>query len=429
MCLDHMIHVDISNIWGQLSLPQLLSIETELSAAQKNLCNTENAHTPWLALPEQGPTAELMRILAAGHRIRENSDVLVVIGGDGGCMGARAVMDLCRGPERNLHWGKGEPQIFFTGRSLSTRHWNELTRLLEGKDFSLCVISRYGEELAGGIAFRNLKWMLERRCGTAQAKRRIYAVTDGEKGSLRHMAEEEGWECFTWPAGIGGAFSVLTPAGLLPMAAAGLDVMAVLKGAVQVKKECDLRSFENPLWLYTAARCLLERRGRSLELLEGYEPGFDSLGRWWQQLFCGCSGMYPVWAELPGDLYGLEGMIRRGDRDVMETVLSFQPPKKRAVIGEDIWDQDGLNYLAGRKLDQVAEQVCQGIMAGHADEGCPVIGMECGDLSEQELGGVLFFFQMAGALCGILQGMDPMDRTALQDRRQQVCGLLGKPQD
>lgn len=423
-----MIHVDISNIWGQLSLPQLLSVETELSAAHMRLCNTENAHTPWLTLPDRAPTAEHMRILAAGHRIRENSDVLVVIGSDGGCLGARAVIELCRGPERNLRWGKGEPQIFFTGSSLSTRHWNELTKQLEGKDFSLCVISETGEDLESAIAFRNLKWMLERRYGTGPAKRRIYAVTDESRGALRHMAEEEGWECFTWPDGISGAFSVLSPAGLLPMAAAGLDVMALLKGAAEVKQECDLRSFENPLWLYTAARCLLERRGRGTELLEGYEPGFDSLGRWWQRLFGGSSGLLPLWAELPGDLYVLEGLIRRGTGDPMETVLLFDPPQKRMIIGQDIWNQDGLNYLADRKLDQVAEQVCQGIMASHADNGCPVICMECGELTEKTLGGLLYFFQMAAALSGALQGLDPMDRTALQEHREHIFTLLGRPQ-
>ena len=423
-----MIHVDISNIWGQLSLPQLLSVETELAAAHKRLCNTENAHTPWLELPDRAPTAEHMRILAAGHRIRENSDVLVVIGSGGECLGARAVIDLCRGPERNLHSSKGEPQIFFTGSSLSTRHWNALTKALEGRDFSLCVISGEGEELESAITFRNLKWMLERRYGTGQAKRRIYAVTAANRGVLRRMADAEGWECFTWPEGIGGAFGVLSPAGLLPMAAAGLDIMAVLRGAAEVRKECDLRSFENPLWLYTAARCLMERRGRSVELLESFEPGFEGLGRWLQRLFGGSGMVLPAWAELPGDLEGLEPLIRRNAGNMMETMLLFDPPRKRMTIVRDVWDQDGLNYLADRYLDQVEEQVCQGIMASHADNGCPVVCVECGDLKETDLGGLICFFQMAAALSGLLQGKDPLDRSAMEEHRQNLFALLGKPQ-
>ena len=422
-----MIHVDISNIWGQLSLPQLLSVETELSAAQMTLCNTENAHKHWLELPEKAPTAEHMRILAAAQRIRENSDVLVVIGSGGACLGAQAAIELRQGPGRNLRWTRGDPMILFTGSSLSSRHWNELTRLLEGRDFSLCVISETGEELESAIAFRNLKWMLERRYGTAQAKRRIYAVTDESRGSLRHMADEEGWECFVYPAGVGGAFGVLSSAGLLPMAAAGLDVMSMLRGAGKVRKDCDLRSFENPLWLYTAVRVLMERRGRTMELLESFEPGFGALGRWWQQLFSGCGRLYPLWAELPGDLNALEGHLRRGDGNPFETVIRFQPPQKRTVIVQDIWDMDGLNYLAGRKLDQVEEQVCQGIMAAHADEGCPVVSMDCGELSDENLGGLLYFFQMAGVLSAALQGTDPMERPDLEAHRENLSRLLGKP--
>ena len=422
-----MIHVDISNIWGQLSLPQLLSVETELSAAQMTLCNTENAHCHWLDLPNKAPTAEHMRILAAAHRIRETSDVLVVIGSGGACIGAQAAITLRQGPGRNLRSSKGDPQVYFAGMSLSTRHWNELTKNLEGKDFCLCVISETGEELESAIAFRSLKWMLERRYGTAQAKRRIYAVTGESRGCLRHMAEEEGWECFVYPAGVGGAFGVLSAAGLLPMAAAGLDVMSMLSGAARVRKECDLRSFENPLWLYTAARCLMERRGRCIELLESFEAGFSGFGRWWQQLFGGCGGIFPGWGELPGDLNALEGMIRRGNGCMMETVVRFDPPKKRMTIGQDVWDMDGLNYLAGTRLDQVEEQVCQGIMASHADEGCPVICIECEELNDENLGGLFYFFQMAAALCAALQGTDPMDRSAIEAQRQNIFDLLGRP--
>lgn len=421
-----MIHVEISNIWGQLSLPQLLSVETELSAAHMELCNTENAHTPWLTLPDRVPTAEHMRILAASQQIRENSEVLVVIGTGGGWQAARAVIELLQGPGRNLRWSKGDPQLLFTGSSLSTRHWNELTKQLEGRDFSLCIISETGEELECAIAFRNLKWMLERRYGTAQAKRRIWAVTNGSRGTLRRMADEEGWECFTIPEGIGGAFAALTPAGLLPMAAAGLDVMAMLRGAGKVKQECDLRSFENPLWLYAGVRSLMYRRGRSMELLEASEPGFAALGRWWQQLFRG--SIFPAWAELPEDLPVLEGMVRQGDRHIFETVLRFDPPKKRMVIGQDARNSDGLNYLANWPLDRVEEQVCQWIMESHADQGCPVIALECGPLNEETMGALLYFFQLASTLSAALLGTDVLDQSDLQQCRGSIFTLLGRPE-
>ena len=282
-----MIKVDISNIWGELSLPQLLSIEAELSAAHMTVTEGSGAGSEflgWLELPDRAPTAEHMRILAAAAQIRQTSDVLVVIGIGGSYLGSRAAIELLQGVNRNLGKGKGDPMVLFAGNNLSTNAWNELMRLLEGKDFSICVISKSGTTLEPAIAFRNLRWLLERRCGTAQAKRRIYAITDKSKGALRQMADEEGWETFIIPDNVGGRFSVLSPVGLLPMAAAGLDVMAMLKGAAKAKKDYDLRSFENPVWLYTAVRNLLYRRGKAIELLESFEPGFRSVGGWWQQL-------------------------------------------------------------------------------------------------------------------------------------------------
>ena len=239
-----MIHVDISNIWGELSLRDLLSIEAELSAAHMKLTDRNGPgsdYLGWMDLPDRGPTAELMRILAAGHRIRETSDVLVVIGIGGSYLGPRAAMELLQGVNRNLRRSKGDPIVLFAGCSLSTRYWNELMKLLEGKDFSICVMSKSGTTIEPAIAFRNLRWMLERRYGTAQAKRRIYAVTDGEKGALRQMADEEGWESFVIPGDVGGRFSVLSPVGLLPMAAAGIDIMALLKGAALPRRYSRLR--------------------------------------------------------------------------------------------------------------------------------------------------------------------------------------------
>ena len=231
-----MIHVDISNIWGELSLPDLLSIETELSAAHMTVTERSGAGNEflgWLELPDRAPTAEHMRILAAAHRIRETSDVLVVIGIGGSYLGPRAAIELLQGAHRNIGKGKGDPMILFAGNHLSTRAWNEMLKLLEGKDYSLCVISKSGTTLEPAVAFRNLRWMLERRYGTAQAKRRIYAITDKGKGALRQMADEEGWESFVIPGDVGGRFSVLSPVGLLPMAAAGIDIMALLKGAAE----------------------------------------------------------------------------------------------------------------------------------------------------------------------------------------------------
>ena len=430
-----MIHVDISNVWGELSLSDLLSIEAELSAAHMTVTDRSGAGSEflgWLDLPDRAPTAEHLRILAAAHRIRETSDVLVVIGIGGSYLGPRAAMELLQGANRNLRRGKGEPVVLFAGCNLSTRYWNELTRLLEGRDFSICVISKSGTTLEPAIAFRNLRWMLERRYGTGPAKRRIYAVTDESKGALRQMADEEGWESFIIPGDVGGRFSVLSPVGLLPMAAAGIDIMAVLKGAAKAKKEYDLRSFENPVWLYTAVRSLLHRRGKAIELLESFEPGFAMMGRWWQQLFGESEGkkgrgLFPAYAELTADLHSLGQLIQEGQRNLFETMLRFEPPVRKMIIGEDFRDLDGLNYLAGKSLDFVEEQAFQGTVAAHADGGCPVITIDCGKLDEETLGELFWFFELSCAISAYLLGVNPFDQPGVEAYKRNMFGLLGRP--
>ena len=430
-----MIHVDISNVWGELSLSDLLSIEAELSAAHMTVtdrCGAGSEFLGWLDLPDRAPTAEHLRILAAAHRIRETSDVLVVIGIGGSYLGPKAAMELLQGANRNLRRSKGDPMVLFAGCNLSTRHWNELTRLLEGRDFSICVISKSGTTLESAIAFRNLRWMLERRYGTGPAKRRIYAVTDAENGALRRMAEEEGWENFIIPSNVGGRFSVLSPVGLLPMAAAGIDIMAVLKGAAQAKQELDLRSFENPVWLYTAVRSLLHRRGKAIELLESFEPGFAMMGRWWQQLFGESEGkegrgLFPACAAFTADLHSLGQLVQDGQRNLFETMLRFDPPVRKMVIGEDFRDLDELNYLAGKTLDFVEEQAFQGTVAAHADGGCPVITVDCGPLNEETVGRLFFFFELSCAISAYLLGVNPFDQPGVEAYKKNMFRLLGKP--
>ncbi len=430
-----MIHVDISNIWGELSLPQLLSIEAELSAAHMTVTEASGAgseYLGWLELPDRAPTAEHMRILAAAAQIRQTSDVLVVIGIGGSYLGSRAAIELLQGVNRNIGRGKGDPQILFAGNSLSTNAWNELLRLLEGKDFSICVISKSGTTIEPAIAFRNLRWLLERRCGTAQAKRRIYAITDRSKGALRQMADEEGWETFVIPDNVGGRFSVLSPVGLLPMAVAGLDVMAMLRGAARAKRDYDLRSFENPVWLYAAIRNLMYRRGKAIELLESFEPGFRAMGGWWQQLFGESEGkdgqgLFPAYAELTADLHSLGQLIQDGRRNLFETMVRFDPPGKKMLIGQDVKNLDGLNYLAGRSLSFVQEQAFQGTMAAHADGGCPVIAIDCGELKEETLGELFFFFELSCAVSAYLLGVNPFDQPGVEAYKRNMFELLGKP--
>ena len=430
-----MIKVDISNVWGELALPDLLAMEKEVAAAHNTLVEGSGAGNDflgWLDLPTYEESEEVARIRAAAERIRESSDVFVVIGIGGSYLGPRAAIELLQGPNHNMGKGKGNPQIYYAGNGLSTRHWNELCRLLEGKDFSIAIISKSGTTTEPAIATRALRWMLERKYGTEGAKKRTYAITDPAKGALRQMATEEGWETFVIPADVGGRFSVLSPVGLLPMAAAGLDVMAMLRGAAKAKQELDLRSFENPVWLYAAVRNLMHRRGKAVELLESFEPGFALMGRWWQQLFGESEGkdgrgLFPAYAELTADLHSLGQLIQEGRRNLFETVVRFEPPKQRVVIGADVWDQDGLNYLAGKNLDFVEEQAFQGTAAAHSDGGCPVITIDCGQLNEETFGELVYFFELSCAVSAYLLGVNPFDQPGVEGYKKNMFELLGKP--
>ena len=430
-----MIKVDISNVWGQQSLPDLLALEKEVFNAHMTLSEGSgegNDFLGWLNLPVEEETDEIRRIRAAADRIRQTSDVFVVIGIGGSYLGPRAAIELMQGPNHNIGKGKGNPQIYYAGNTLSTRHWNELKRLLEGKDFSIAIISKSGTTTEPAIATRALRWMLERKYGTDEAKKRTYAITDPAKGALRQVAEEEGWETFVIPPNVGGRYSVLTAVGLLPMAVAGIDPMEVMRGAVQAKKDYDLRSFENPVWLYAACRNMLYRNGKVIEILESFEPGFKMMGGWWQQLFGESEGkdgkgIFPVTAEFTPDLHSLGQMIQQGERNIFETMIRFDAPAQQMVIGGDCKDLDGLNYLEGKTLDFVDEQAFRGTLAAHVDGGVPVITMDLGELNNEKLGEMFYFFELACGVSAYMLGVNPFNQPGVEFYKRNMFHLLGKP--
>ena len=431
-----MIKVDISNVWGQLSLPDLLAVEHEVAAAHNTLATgtgAGNDFLDWMNLPVAEPTEEMNRILAAARQIRADSDVFVVVGIGGSYLGPRAAIELMQGCNHNIGKGKGNPQIYFAGNGLSTRAWNELMRLLEGKDFSVAVISKSGTTTEPAIAFRGLKWLLERKYGTDGSRKRIYAITDPCKGALRQMATEEGWETFSIPAGAGGRFSVLTPVGLLPMAVAGIDICEVMKGAYDAKEHYDnLRSFENPVWLYAGIRNLLYRNGKCIEILESFEPGFKMMGGWWQQLFGESEGkdgkgLFPVSAEFTADLHSLGQMIQQGERNMFETMVRFDAPEQKMVIGEDAKNLDGLNYIAGKTLDFVDEKAYLGTVAAHVDGNVPVITMDAGELNDAKLGELFYFFELCCGVSAYMLGVNPFNQPGVEHYKRNMFHLLGKP--
>ena len=430
-----MIKVDISNVWGEMSLPDLLAAERETFDAHMTLSEGNGAGNDflgWLNLPVNRETEEIRRIRAAAQKIRSDSDVFVVIGIGGSYLGPRAAIELLQGCNHNIGKGKGNPQIYFAGNTLSTRAWNELTRLLEGKDFSIAIISKSGTTTEPAIATRALRWLLERRYGTDGAKKRTYAITDPMNGALRQMATEEGWETFVIPPDVGGRYSVLTAVGLLPMAVAGIDPMEVMQGAFEAKEEYDIRSFENPVWLYATARNLLYRRGKVIEILESFEPGFRMMGGWWQQLFGESEGkdgkgIFPVSAEFTPDLHSLGQMIQQGERNIFETMVRFDPPALELVIQGDYKNLDGLNYLEGKTLDFVDEQAYQGTLAAHVDGNVPVITMDMGPLNAKKLGEMFYFFQLCCGVSAYMLGVNPFNQPGVEFYKRNMFRLLGKP--
>ena len=430
-----MIKVDISNVWGQLALPDLLAIEKEVFDAHMMLTDGTGAgsdYLGWLNLPVKEETEEIRRIRAAAERIRKNSDAFVVIGIGGSYLGPRAAIELLQGTNHNVGKGKGNPQIYFAGNSLSTRGWNELTHLLEGKDFSIVIISKSGTTTEPAIATRALRWLLERKYGTEEARKRTYAITDPVNGALRQMATQEGWETFVIPPNVGGRYSVLTAVGLLPMAVAGIDPMEVMTGAWEAKEAYNIRSFENPVWLYAAARNLLYRKGKAIEVLEGFDPGFRMTGLWWQQLFGESEGkdgkgIFPAPAEFTTDLHSFGQMIQQGQRNLFETMVRFDPPAQKLTIGGDYKNLDNLNYLEGKTLDYVDEQAFLGTLEAHVDGDVPVITMDMGQLDAAKVGELFYFFELACGLSAYLLGVNPFDQPGVEFYKRNMFRLLGKP--
>ena len=430
-----MIKVDISNVWGQLALPDLLAMEKEVAAAHKTLTEGTGAGNDflgWLNLPTREETEEMRRIRLAADRIRESSDVFVVIGIGGSYLGPRAAIELLQGCNHNIGKGKGNPQIYFAGNGLSTRAWNELQRLLEGKDFSIAIISKSGTTTEPAIATRALRWMLERKYGTDGARKRTYAITDPCKGALRQMATEEGWETFVIPPDVGGRYSVLTAVGLLPMAVAGIDIREVMRGAAEARETYDLRSFENPAWLYAAVRNLLYRRGKAMEIFESFEPGFKMFGGWWQQLFGESEGkdgkgIFPVTAEFTADLHSLGQMIQQGERNIFETMVRFDAPEEKAIIGSDWKNLDGLNYLEGKSLNFVDEKAFLGTLAAHVDGGVPVVTMDMGKLDDAKLGEMFYFLELCCGISAYILDVNPFNQPGVEFYKRNMFKLLGKP--
>ena len=386
--------------------------------------------TGWVTLPRDYDKEEFARIKAAAKKIKEQSEVLVVIGIGGSYLGARAVVELLASPNYNLK-KKETPDIYFAGNGLSTDALLELIEIIGDRDFSVNVISKSGTTTEPAVAFRIFKAMLEEKYGKEGARERIYATTDKARGALKGLADTEGYEEFVVPDDIGGRFSVLTAVGLLPIAAAGIDIDALMAGAEKAMNELAVGGPDNLAWQYAAARHALYQGGKKIELLACYEPSFRFFSEWWKQLYGESEGkdgkgLFPASVEFTADLHSMGQYIQDGERLMFETVVKFAP-KGEFVIPTDPANVDGLNFLAGKNLAFVNEQAMRGTILAHVDGGVPNVLVEMPAICEDTVGYLIYFFEYVCGLSGYLLEVNPFDQPGVEAYKKNMFALLGKP--
>ena len=406
------------------------AIKAHHTLMEKNGIGSE--YTGFVELPRDYDRDELKRILKVSEKIREQSDVLIVIGVGGSYLGARAVIELLTSPLRNRIRQDG-PEIYFSGHDLSTDALSDLAEICEKKDFSVNVISKSGTTLEPAIAFRFFRKLLEKKYGKEGAKERIYCTTDREMGTLKQLANWEGWECFTVPDNIGGRFSVLTPVGLLPVAVAGIDVETLLKGAKEGMDDYAVSDFwQNSAIQYAALRNLFYEKGKDIEMLVSYEPAFLQMAEWWKQLFGESEGknhkgIFPAASIFSTDLHSLGQFIQDGRRSLFETVVCFEETNHRIELDFDEQDSDKLNYLSGRTLSEINEKARMGALLAHTSVGVPNIVIKVKRRDPFEIGKLIYFFEIAVSVSGYLMGVNPFDQPGVEFYKRNMFALLGKP--
>ena len=387
----------------------------------------------WLDLPVNYDKEEFARVQKAAKKIQGDSDVLVVIGIGGSYLGARAAIEFCKGQMYNGIREEGIPEVYFVGSNISSSYLNDVVKIIGNRDFSVNIISKSGTTTEPAIAFRIFKKLLEEKYGKEGAKGRIYATTDKARGALKALATAEGYESFVVPDDVGGRFSVLTAVGLLPIAAAGIDIEAMMKGAQVAREACMTTGMDtNPAYLYAALRNILYRKGKNTEILVNYEPALTMMGEWFKQLYGESEGkdqkgIFPTSANFSTDLHSIGQFIQDGTRNLFETVLWVNEPRTEAYIEEAAEDIDGLNYLAGKSVQFVNSKAYQGTLMAHMDGGTPNILIELDAADAWHFGYLVYFFEKACGLSGYLLGVNPFDQPGVEAYKKNMFALLGKP--
>src|SRR5690625_1070151 len=414
------------------------NLEDYVETAHNALHNQTGAGSDflgWINLPQDYDKEEFARIKASAEKIKQDSDVLLVIGIGGSYLGARAAIEMLTHSFQNILTKdkRQAPQVIFVGHHMSSTYMKELFDVLEDKDVSINVISKSGTTTEPAIAFRIFKKFLEDKYGQKEATKRIYATTDKAKGALKTVADEAGYESFVIPDDVGGRYSVLTAVGLLPIAASGVDIGAIMAGAQKAQTELASSDLDkNPAYQYAAIRNILYNKGKTIEMLINYEPALQYFSEWWKQLFGESEGkdfkgIYPSSANFSTDLHSLGQYVQEGRRDLFETVLHVEKPRRDLTIEKDEQDLDGLNYLAGQTVDFVNEKAYQGTMLAHTDGQVSNLIVHLPDLDSYIFGYIVYFFEKACALSGYLLGVNPFDQPGVEAYKENMFALLGKP--
>ncbi|WP_127836530.1 glucose-6-phosphate isomerase [Clostridium prolinivorans] len=432
------LSLDLSKIKPFLNESEITNLEPMVREAHNMLHNGTGAGKDflgWIDLPVNYDKEEFARIKKAAEKIKNNSDVLIVIGIGGSYLGARAAIEMLSHNFYNvLQKGKRKtPQIFFVGNNISSTYMADLLEAIEGLDISVNVISKSGTTTEPAIAFRIFKDYLEKKYGKEGAKERIFATTDKARGALKSLADAQGYETFVIPDNVGGRYSVLTAVGLLPIAVAGINIDEMMEGAASAREaysNVDLNS--NDCYKYAAARNALYRKGKVTEILVNYEPALHYFNEWWKQLFGESEGkdnkgIFPAAVDFSTDLHSMGQYIQQGLRNIFETVINVEKPKKEVVIEESAENIDGLNFLAGKTMDFVNKKAFEGTVLAHNDGGVPNIVLNVSELTPYNFGYMVYFFEKACGISGYLMGVNPFDQPGVEAYKKNMFALLGKP--
>ena len=431
------LKLDVSKLSPFVSDEEIMNMKSTIENAAKTLeekTGAGNDFLGWLDLPVDYDKEEFARIKKCAEKIKSDSDVLLVIGIGGSYLGAKAAIDMLTSSFYNLNTKEDRktPQILFCGNSISSTYLADLIEFVKDKEISVNIISKSGTTTEPALAFRIFKELLEEKYGKEGAKERIYATTDKARGTLKGLADEEGYETFVIPDDVGGRFSVLTAVGLLPIAVAGIDIDEMMKGAQDAREEFKKPYEENDCYKYAAIRNILLRKGKQIEIMVNYEPRLLYFSEWWKQLYGESEGkdqrgIFPASVGFSTDLHSMGQYIQDGARTIFETVLNVEKPEKDVVIKEAEGNIDGLNFLTGKTVDFVNQKAFEGTLLAHTDGGTPNMVLNIPEITPYAFGNLVYFFEKACGVSGYVLAVNPFNQPGVEAYKKNMFALLGKP--